>query len=467
METVRRTALGLVRLLLPVAAGVLAAAVALLAFGAKQEEMGPFTVELHSRLGRGVTSIELPPLGALAADTHDAPLRLTATLRGVDVNGLGEELRGGSTRALAERVEADARRSLRPYAVRMTLIALAGGLLVGLLLFRRAWASVAVCTAAAVLAVGGSGASAWTGWRPEAFREPRFSGSLVLAPQLIGSVEEVTDRLEAFRRELNRVVSSAVRAYTALEPSAIREPDEVRVLHVSDIHVSPLGIGMMRQLARGFDVAFVLDTGDLTSYGTPLEEAVVQAIPSLEVPYVFVRGNHDPPAVQDAIRQLPNGIVLDGDTAELDGLLLYGLGHPAYTENKEQELDHERFVELARSASARIASDLRALPRSPDVVAVHDDRMARALAGSVPLVVSGHYHTQSEETRDSTLFLRAGTTGGAGVNLLSEPGGVPLSAQILYFRPGATPRLVAYDVVQQSPTTGSLTIDRRLVTQDL
>lgn len=42
---------------------------------------------------------------------------------------------------------------------------------------------------------------------------------------------------------------------------------------------------------------------------------------------------------------------------------------------------------------------------------------------------------------------------------------VPLSATILYFERGAKPELIAYDLIEQSPTTGRLTIQRRLASE--
>jgi hypothetical protein len=58
-----------------------------------------------------------------------------------------------------------------------------------------------------------------------------------------------------------------------------------------------------------------------------------------------------------------------------------------------------------------------------------------------------------------------GSTGGAGANVFTEAGGIPLQAQILTFVPGSPPRLIAYDDIQQSPTTGSLTVARHVVSE--
>jgi hypothetical protein len=92
--------------------------------------------------------------------------------------------------------------------------------------------------------------------------------------------------------------------------------------------------------------------------------------------------------------------------------------------------------------------------------------MAEAVAGYVPLVVSGHFHEPSAKETDGTLFLRVGSTGGAGANVFTEVGGVPLSAEILYFSRESPHTLVAYDLIEQSPESGSLTVRRHLISEE-
>ena len=107
---------------------------------------------------------------------------------------------------------------------------------------------------------------------------------------------------------------------------------------------------------------------------------------------------------------------------------------------------------------------MSALADPPDIVLVHDDRMADEIAGLVPLVLSGHFHETRDEVRDGTVFLRVGTTGGAGPTGFTAEGDVPFSAEVLYFQPNdeGRMRLVAWDVVTQFPETGSLEIARHL-----
>lgn len=452
--------------LLPVAVGLAGAWLGMVVAGEDAIEMGPFTVGVRGSFGPGETVVSLPPFGRLDADTHTAPLRIDATLQEVDVRGLAETPADVSTSRLAAVVEREARGAVRGYALRLLGVAAGGALVLALLVHRRDLRRAGIAVATAVLVVGGAETAAWRTYSPEAFSEPTFSGSLELAPQLIGPVRQAGRRIDEFRAELGSIVDGAIRAYTRIEQTAVRG-DEIRVLHVSDIHLSPLGIDFALQIAQGFDVDLVVDTGDLTSYGTPVEELILSQIPRFERPYVFVRGNHDSMELQEALADVPNAVVLDGRARTLEGLLLYGLGHPVYTEDSTEEVDHPEFVRRARAAEARIRDDLAELSRDPDVVAVHDARMAEGLTGRVPVVISGHSHSPMAAVRQGTAFLRVGSTGGAGVNVFSdEERGVPLSAQILVFRPGPDPELVAYDRIEQSPFRGNLTVRRHRLDEE-
>jgi predicted phosphodiesterase len=193
---------------------------------------------------------------------------------------------------------------------------------------------------------------------------------------------------------------------------------------------------------------------------------VLRQIRDIGMPYVFVRGNHDSLALQAAMEQIPNAIVLDGATRTVDGLSIYGLGHPVFTPNASASVSDREFADRAREAGTRVLADVEALPSPPDIVAVHDDRMAESVAGLVPLVLSGHFHQEGQAVEDGTLYLRAGSTGGSGFDVFTRPGGIPLSAEVLYFQRAPEPRLIAYDVIDQSPQSGSLTVDRHVVRRE-
>src|SRR6059036_285929 len=113
-------------------------------WGKSSVSMGPFQVLLTSRFGKGVTVIALPPFGRLTADTHRAPLRFTATLQSVRVSDLARIVRTGGTNALVDQVQTDALNQVVPFALRLLLVALAGALVLSVLVFRTRWRAIGV-----------------------------------------------------------------------------------------------------------------------------------------------------------------------------------------------------------------------------------------------------------------------------------------------------------------------------------
>jgi predicted phosphodiesterase len=455
-------------LLGPVVIGVVGAWLALGAFGHQTETMGPFSVRIDASFGRGVTDIALPPLGTLRANTHVAPLHLRATLEDVDVDALQPYLTSpdGPSR-LAAQVERKTLDRVWPFALWLLEIGALGALTLGALVFRDMRRATAALLAGFIVVATAEGLALQT-YEPKAFLTPSYTGTLALAPQLFGPVEGTIRRVGYFRDELERIVASAGQAYAAVESNPLGRGDEITVLHISDIHLSTLGYGFALQLAQSFNVDVVVDTGDTASFGTAAEQAILTWVPRFDRPYVYVRGSHDSIAFQRAVASYPNATVLDGRATTVDGLSIYGLGDPYFLNARGAPKTDAEIAELVGSVAPRISDDVRALPRPPDIVAVHDERMAALAAGYAPVVVSGHFHTNQSRVQDGTLFLQVGTTGGAGPTGFTPDGGVPFSAEILYFRASAdgTNRLIAWDVIQEFPATGSFSVERHVVATD-
>ncbi|HEX6330028.1 MAG TPA: metallophosphoesterase [Actinomycetota bacterium] len=427
-------------------------------------QMGPFRVLIDTGFGRGETRLGLPPFGALTADTHMAPLSLSATLQDIDVERLTEMVNQRGIDGLVTTIQHDARERLGTFAWRVVGVAALGGLVVGLLVFRARWELVAAGAGSSVLGVTLCLVFLFVTFRPSAFVEPTYSGTLALAPEFIGPVREATGRIEDLRAGLEQVVNGTVRAYTTLQTGPL-DDEAIRVLHISDIHASPLGMDFARQVASGFDVDLVIDTGDLTSFATPVENLIVSQIPLFGRPYLFVRGNHDSLSLQAAVGRERNALVLDGQVRTVAGLTVYGLGHPAFTPARGVPVDDEAFETLARDAGAIVAEDLERSGPPIDVIAVHDDRMAEAVAGRVPLVISGHFDETRARVINGTLFLRIGTTGGSGAGVFRGLD-IPFTAQVLYFSRDDATTLIAYDVIEQDPEEGTLRVQRFSISEE-
>jgi predicted phosphodiesterase len=432
-------------------------------WGSTTSEMGPFTVRLSAQYGPGQTEIDLPPLGQLSANTHTAPLQLRATLLDVRINQLSDAVTHGGVSSLVSQVAADGDRAVRFLAVRVLLIGVATAVALAALAYRRDRHAIGIAALAAVVAIGGTEVGTIATFRSEAFRAPTFSGSLGLASRVIPPVL-TAERIDAYQEQLTRVIDGAIGAYTSIRTNEVGGKGEIRVLHIGDIHLSPLGFDFARQIASGFDVDFVVDTGDTTSFGTEPEDFVTQDIAAFHLPYVWVRGNHDSMHLQTELEKIPNVHVLDGTSIVIDGIRMYGLGDPI-PPSITRTLPDAVFEARVRAQGPRVVSDLSKLP-PVDVIAVHDDRMAEAAAGLVPLVLSGHFHQEEARVLDGTLYLRVGTTGGSALTTFEPDVNIPLTAEVLYFAPGSPPTLIAYDVIEQNVKTGSLTVTRHTIADE-
>jgi predicted phosphodiesterase len=465
------------------------AASALAIAGRVPAHVGPFDTTLGARPSlHGSTVVYLAPLGTIELDTHDWPIRLD--LR-VEELGLDEAERIADNPQviddLGDDVADDVRAGLVRLVLRCVLVAAIGGT-VGALAARLRWRSALAGLATGAVLVVGAGAGAAATFDANAVAEPRYTGLLSRAPTAVGDVEDIIDRFGEYREQLSDLVGNVVTLYLAAEDLPTFSPtnDTIQVLHVSDIHLNPQAFDLMEQLTEQFDVDAIADTGDIVDWGTEPESQLLGQIGDLEVPYVFVRGNHDSRSTQRALADQPNAVVLDGDAAEVAGLRFWGVGDPRYTPDKDQAGAGSSEQERAEAFAPEVADELAAAePPNVDVVLVHDARIAADLGGEVPLVLAGHTHEPSDETieppdeddgsgdtdtteepRPDTRLLVEGSTGGAGLRGLQGDEPKPLQASVLYFDPD-TRELLAYDriSVQGLGETGA-TIDRHILVHD-
>ena len=431
-----------------VLAGVLGALVGVQLAASSRATVGPFDVTFSLRPApRGDTVVRVAPLGTLVADTHDGPFRVDARVEQIRPAAAKEILRDPDVlEGLPGRLVDDSRRGLRAVALRAAAAAvLCAMLLAGGALRRGRGARGG--GAPAVVLLGGAAAVGYATWRPGAFASPSYTGVLASAPDVVGSAQDISRRFDTYRSQLARLIGNLSRLYRALGdlPTEAPEGDTVRVLHISDVHLNPAAFDLAGQLVRQFRVAAVIDTGDVTDYGTGLELGLVDAIGRLGVPYVLVPGNHDPPSVLEAVRAQPNGMVLDGDAVVVSGIRIWGVADPTFTQDQTQRVDTEEKKRQAEAFAATVRRRLRAdMPPPVDVLAVHDARVAARSGDLVPLILAGHTHHFRQRRVGEALVLEQGSTGGAGVRNLNDGRREPLTATVLYFD-AATRKLRAYD----------------------
>ena len=445
--------------------------------------VGPLQAEVSvvPSLRPGV-HVLLPPAGEVDFGTHLAPFAVQARIAEVDLEGARALISSpANLRALRATAPEDLRRATVRAALTTAGCSFAGALVLSVLVYRRRWfriAHVASAVAAVLVTVGGVGL--WS-FDPDKLAQPRFTGLLGQAPYISGQASSLLQRLESYRSGLADIVSGVTTLYASSDrlPVLPAEDDVVPVLHVSDIHLNPLGFDLVQRLVRQFQVEVVVDTGDITTWGTEVESSLLSRIKNVGVPYVFVRGNHDSKRTQQAVAQNPNAVVLDGDVREVKGIVFAGIGDPRFTPDTNAPIRDappspsgspspspsgsssrpagssaavpptptpspsppspapaETGVASPRgeglgSADPEVRAGARLLDliqgwnaRNPDrpvaVAAVHEPYAVPPLLGSVPLVLAGHLHSRSVRLDPSgTRVMIEGSTGGAGISSTS------------------------------------------------
>ncbi len=443
------------RLLVAMLVGVVSSLALVWLIPEAHHAMGPSTVGSGARLGLGTTRIVIPPLGTISADTHASLLDLDLVIGEVDPERLTEAVSSPGSRAqLVGEVEDD----LRSVAMATALRLLLGGVIIGAIAavlvsgrdFRLLAAGATGGAVAIVVTVGLTAAT----FNVTAFEEPKFTGALERAPQVIAAVDESLSALDGLRSRFESLAArlSQLIALVA-EPVLAPQEDSVAILHVSDIHSNPIGIEITRTLAERFDVSAVLDTGDLTSFGAPIEARIGTLIDQMNVPYLYVPGNHDSLVNRAEIALVDNVQLLDGSLATIDGVRILGIADPTFTATNEVSTGDANGQKLA--AAPEVAEIVGRI--DPGVLAVHDARQASESLGLVPLILAGHTHERSFLQEGGSTVMVVGSTGATGLGSFLVDTDLKYEAEILYFQDG---EVVSYDYISFDGLGGDFTIER-------
>lgn len=421
-----------------------------------------------------LTVVELPPFGSVEAVTHRGPVRLTMRLEEIDVEDTQRLVETGAltaSRTLAAETVDDL--PLTGFSSLLWRVIGGGALAAALasvlvaLALRRGRAVVALSVALAVVVPTTAVGIAYATWDSSAFREPTLRGSLVYAPQLVDVFSTRVAKIGRLREQAVKVARDLAAYYAddrALASGGAM-PGTFRVLHVTDLHLDPVGAELARSVARSYEASVVIETGDLPVLGVPVETSVFASLIDTSVPLIYVPGNHDSPASLAALEQL-GATVLTSGTVEVGGLRIFGVPDPI-SDDFGIEPDAAAVREAARLSFARLAASLASGETTPDVVAVHSPLMDAPFIGVVPLILSGHTHSASFSVARGTVLLNSGTLGGMPYD--PETSGrtvLPYSASILYFTAGQPRRLIAIDRIDVYPNR-STTVSREVIDASL
>lgn len=441
----------------------------------RSARIGPLTLSARVAWGwPGETALLLTPFGEAHARTHVGPARLLVSVDAVDVPAVQQLLSSSASRAAKSALPSfqeqgsaagatvetaladEARKASDQLVMLATIVAVLAAVFAGLvaLALLRRW-SLAALTATITLTIAvGSGVLAAGTFDPRALSSPHLEGALAYVPQLQTLITTRLSRIERLRAQASDLAVELAAYYA--DPRSIAPggglPGTYRVLHVTDLHLDPVGAELGRSLARSYEASLVIETGDIVILGNQEESSLLPALVVTSTPTLFVPGNHDSRFTTAKLNDIPGVSVPASGTTMVDGLRIYTVPDPL-GESLAIGPDPALVDDVTRAA----ADDLRAAQATgeppPDIVALHDPRAERDLVGLTPLVLSGHTHSARVYRSDGTVRLNSGTLGGMpfDLELLADYRAgrrmkqLPHSASVLYYTSQPPRKLIAID----------------------
>jgi predicted MPP superfamily phosphohydrolase len=397
---------------------------------------------------RGDSMVSLPPLGTLELDTHDGPVQIQVSIDAINLAAAKRLVADPSAlRGLESTIVDDVRTGVYATAAKALITGMLGAMTVTLIVVRRRIPTLIAGggTAVALLAVFGVAGATLD---PRAVSEPKYTGLLTSAPSVIGNAQDIAQSFDAYSDGLVRLVGSVTELYdvTSTLPTQRPSGDEIRVLHVSDLHLGEHAWDIIGAVTEQYSIDLIVDSGDITDHGLPAENYFLQRIPSLGVPYVWVRGNHDSVITEQAMRKLPNVVVLDGKVTTVKGIRFLGAGDPRFTPAWRRVVPESDTRAVANQAYALARVAKNSFP-AVDAIVFHDTAGATFFDGHASLLLTGHGHEQiTRVLPKGSRLMQEGTTGGAGMRALKYEEPQPVALSVLYLD-RSTRELQAWDQI--------------------
>lgn len=451
---------------LPVLFAILGSIVFVNLFSGTDYRFFSLMVKVHVLLGgASQTRLVLPPVGEIRAHTHWFPVQLTAELRSVDLNSLRHTVFSPLVEdgLVPELVQKGAVQIILHFLLKQVFLALLGAIcglfVLGVRRPRRLLQGGLAAMMVLLIIVG----VVYSTYNLEAFERVEYEGMIEAAPWVLSMVRDALAQVEELGQRVQNLASNLYSALQRLEelgPVGLVEAD-VLVLHVSDIHNNPVAYNFAAQVVENFGVDVILDTGDLTDWGTALEAEITKRIERLGLPYIFVSGNHDSPQVVQRLLETPHAVVL-GPPVTIAGLHIAGAGDLVAGSYLPTPASQEELAALAEE----INTTWEEREEKPHIFLVHNHRVAEAITpGLFPVVAYGHTHLWGVRQVDGTVYSNAGTTGAAGIRGFQSKEPLPYSLSLLYFvrDEAGNLRLEAVDGVHVTGLGQSFSLQRTFV----
>lgn len=435
-------------------------------FGATSFKVLAFELDVSIGIfSSGLTEIHIPPLGIVRGNTHSPPLKFSVTLVNVNLHLLENLTEGEKQEEILSSIIEILSQRLRIFILRSLIITFIGGAFLTFLFYKRPkdllLGGVIGLIIFSILIF-----TAFSSYDQRAFlTNPEFEGVLQMAPWMFGLLEESIERLEDFSEQMDLLIINMYRLFERiqfLEPLGAVDGD-IKVLHVSDIHNHPVAYDFIRQVVNNFGVNIVIDTGDISDYGTPLEGELLRKLEGINIPYVFIPGNHDSPAIIDTMQSLDMVFVVIDDVIQINGVNIAGIADPASESTAMAVPQREVYLDRVRQLEETILES----QLEPFFIISHHPIISEELSGRYPVLLQGHLHSINIYEREGSVIINSGTSGAAGIRGLLSREEVPYSVVLMHLKYNKDQilRLVAVDTIKVFNISSGFILERKLLIQ--
>ncbi len=379
---------------------------------------GAFEFETSIKIfGSGKTRIAFPPLGNITASTHNGPLDLCLSLKNINMDELTEFASSFSGKdSWPENIVEQLRATVFKFLLSLLLLAFISGVACSLLLSRHKINKLEVFSSGLInlLALLLLISPAVYSYNPAAFAHAEYEGLLEAAPWIFSVLEEEgIGILEKIGLQFKDVVENISFMQKEMELNAAKEKndDVINILHVSDIHNNPAAFDFIQRITAAYNIDLIIDTGDRVDYGTALEmDLLAEKMNEINIPCVFIPGNHDSPAVVEQLKSSAHTVVLEEGIIEAAGLRIAGLADPASL-SAAMAVEDEDLIDK----NAKKLSEIVSAAEGADLIAVHNPAYFKYLRNNNHLLLAGHQHTPYIKNESDYIEMNAGTTGASGI----------------------------------------------------
>ncbi|HHX22844.1 MAG: metallophosphoesterase family protein [Tepidanaerobacteraceae bacterium] len=408
---------------------------------------------------KGSTTINLPPIGILKAFTHQLPININISLQNIDLDLIKVIIdKVNNKNELFLFFKKDAINAIKVLIVKTFILGTLGTIFASLFMKLKK-KELIICIIISLFFITIFLSSLYISYDISAFDKPEYFGTLKAAPWIISIWNKGISQINELRQQLKSISEGISTVFLKMDNLASTEESVVRVLHVSDIHNNIAAFDFMEQIIFNFNVDVVIDTGDITDYGTSLENMVIEKISHLPVDYVFCAGNHDSPKTVELMEDIDNVIIPNGGVISIKGINILAFSDPI--SEMIDKIDSSNEIDIIKQ-NLLIRDKLNSLNEIPDILAVHNPQATENLEGFVPIILNGHTHKTHIKDGES-LIINAGSTGAAGIRGIQSKADIPYSAVLLYFKSNkgtGKPQLFAADIIKISNVEVGFQVER-------